>query len=161
MIIISDTSPIINLAMINRLDLLPQLFGEVIIPQSVYEEITIKGKGEPGEVEIKNADWIKVIKCKNLELVSELEQILNSGESESIALAMGFKNSILLIDESEGRKVAKQYNIKVLGLLGILLQAKKMDLIQSVKVVMDDLIHHAGFWVNEELYMRILKIANE
>ena len=63
MLIVSDTSPIINLAAINHLYLLPDLFGQIIIPQMVYQEIVIDGAGEPGSDDIQTAQWVKIQNC--------------------------------------------------------------------------------------------------
>lgn len=60
MIIISDTSPIINLAIIGYLDLIPKLYNQIIIPKAVFDEIVLKGEGLPGSFEIKNAQWVSV-----------------------------------------------------------------------------------------------------
>jgi len=60
MIVVSDASPIINFAIIGCLDLLPRLFGKVILPQSVFDEVTILGAGMAGADEIRNAEWVEV-----------------------------------------------------------------------------------------------------
>ena len=161
MIVVSDTSPIINLAIIGRLELLPKLFGEVILPKAVYEEIVINGKDEPGANEVSSAKWIRIEECKNITFVELLKAELDVGEAEAITLAIELHANALLMDEAKGREIASQNNINVLGLLGILLEAKQKGLIQSVKDEMDKLIHDAGFWVSKKIYNQVLKLSDE
>lgn len=88
MIVVSDTSPIINLAMIGRLELLPALFGEVIIPSKVFEEITQRGSSMPGAEAVLAARWVETRSCTNKTLVQALRTQLDSGEAEAIVLAL-------------------------------------------------------------------------
>ena len=103
MIIVSDTSPIINLAQIDLLYLLPKLYGQIIIPYAVYDEIVIKGVNEPGSHEIKTADWVSVKNCKNIQLLNELRGELDGGEAEAIVLAIELNADKILMDEQIGR----------------------------------------------------------
>lgn len=161
MLIISDTSPIINLTVIGHLDLLPKLFGEIIIPQMVYAEIVIDGAGEPGSDEIQNAPWIKVVKNSNRTLVEFLETDLDEGESEAIALAIELNADYLLIDEKLGRQMALNHNIKPLGILGVLLRAKQAKMIDSVTPLMDRLRTEAVFFIHQSLYDFVKQQAGE
>ncbi len=157
MIVVSDTSPIINLSVIGYLHLLPQLFGTVIIPEQVYEEIVYKGRGEPGSKEIENADWISIQKSQDQDFIEKLDKILDKGESSAIALAIELKAKYLLIDESLGREVAKKYNLHVTGLIGILFEAKKQGLITKVIPLIDRLKTEAGFWISNALLNEIIQ----
>lgn len=161
MVIVSDTSPIVNLASIGRLDLLPTIFGKVYIPFAVFEEITITGSGQPGAEEIQTASWIEIRNCSDQNLLHQLLLELDPGESESIALAIELNTPNLIIDEKDGRDVALRYNLKPIGILGILLEAKKMGLISSVRQCMDDLKTIAGFYIAESLYYKILTSSGE
>ena len=73
MLVICDTSPITNLATINLLHLLPDMFGKVVIPRAVFDEITVKGKGKPGSQEVLNANWILVRICQDQTKVEEFQ----------------------------------------------------------------------------------------
>jgi len=161
MIVISDTSPLINLACINKIQLLPAIFDQIIIPRSVYEEIVILGKGQPGADIIELATWISVKDCISIEQVNEFRKELDQGEAEALTLAIELDADILLMDEFKGRSIARQKEIRVIGLLGILLEAKKKNLIQNVKIEMDKLISEANFWISQELYTEVLKSASE
>lgn len=161
MIIVSDTSPIINLAIIGKLDILPTLFGKVIIPHKVFEEITIQGADMPGADVVREATWVEIKKCTNPELVQALKLQVDSGEAEAIVLAFELKVELLLIDERIGRQLAKDFDLPIMGLLGVLKLAKGKGLIPSIKPILDQLISVAGFRVSKDLYHEILRIEGE
>ena len=160
MIIVSDTSPISNLAAIGRLDLLQQLYGTVVIPLAVYQEIINSGSTDPATLAVQNLNWIQTRSLSNLELLQNLQANLDPGEAEAIALALELKAERLIIDERRGRKRAIESGIKVIGLLGILLAAKKQGSIAEVRPLLVDLIAR-GFWVNPQLYAEVISLAGE
>jgi len=86
--IVSNASPLINLARIGKLNLLHKLYGELLIPEAVWHEVVTEGIGQPGAEEIEGATWIERRVVKNNELVQALLQELDAGEAESIALAL-------------------------------------------------------------------------
>ncbi|MFK7923840.1 MAG: DUF3368 domain-containing protein [Bacteroidia bacterium] len=147
MIIISDTSVMINLAQIGHLSLLPQIFPEIIIPEAVFKEITHGDKPLPGATEIVEADWLSVASPIDDNLILSLLDEIDLGEAEAIVLAIERKADFLLIDERRGRSVARRYKLDHLGILGILLQAKTLGLISQVKPLLDRLINEARFYI--------------
>ncbi|MBI4787378.1 MAG: DUF3368 domain-containing protein [Chloroflexi bacterium] len=161
MIVVSNTSPIINLAMVGHLDLLHRLYGEVAIPQSVFDEIVLSGQGLPGSTEVQTCGWIQTRRATARTAVMSLELELDEGEAEAIALAVELKADLLLIDERKGRLVAARLGVRFVGLLGVLVEAKHRRLVTAVKPVLDDLIAKAGFWIGQELYTRILHSVGE
>jgi len=161
MIVVSNTSPINNLAAVEQLHLLKALYGSIIIPEAVYRELTGYGVTLPGCREVQTYDWIETREVFDLAFVESLKNILHEGEAEAIALAIELNADWVLIDENRGRNVANQNGIKCTGVLGILIKAKEGGLIPLVKPVMDRLISEAGFWVNESLYFKILQLADE
>ncbi len=160
-VVVSDTSPIINLARINHLNLLPAIFGEIIIPQKVYDEIVIQGFGQSGAKEISQAHWIIVKSCSDSTKVRVLEKKLDSGEAEAIVLAQEINADLLLLDDNEARTIANSLNLEYTGLLGVLLVAKKLGFIKLVKPVMDDLMIKAKFRISAKIYASIIKLAGE
>jgi len=151
-IIVSDTSPINNLAAINRLDLLRQLYNTVIIPEAVYRELTETEIPVAGATEVQTLDWIQTHQVTTRALVEVLQNELDRGEAEAIALAVELNADQVLIDERRGRMIAEQLNLPYVGILGILVEAKGQGLILEVKPLLDALINQAGFWVAEPLY---------
>jgi predicted nucleic acid-binding protein len=160
-IVISDTSPINNLAAINHLHLLNQLYGTVLIPEAVYRELTDPNFPVAGTTEVQTFDWIQTCGVSNLNLVEALSNELDIGEAESIALAVEMQADQVLIDERRGRLIASRLNLRYTGILGVLVEAKSQSLILEVKPLLDALINEAGFWVAEPLYNNVLQLVNE
>lgn len=161
MIVVSNTSPIINLACIGQLDILRQLYGAIAIPSSVYHEVAVTGIGEAGSREVQELDWIETKKITNRLQVVALQIELDKGEAEAIVLALELNAELLLLDERRGRAVATRLGLKSVGILGCLIDAKHAGLVHSIKPILDSLIVNAGFWVTESLYMRVLQAAGE
>ncbi|MCC5659943.1 DUF3368 domain-containing protein [Nostoc sp. XA010] len=161
MIIVSDTSPINNLAAINHLHLLQQLYGTVLIPEAVYRELTDPNFPVAGAIEVQTFIWIQTRPVQDRTLVEALSNELDIGEAEAIALALEMKADQVLIDERRGRMVAARLNLGYTGILGILVEAKSQKLISAVKPLLDALINQAGFWVAEPLYKRVLQLVDE
>lgn len=158
MIVVSDTSPITNLIQIGKLDLLKQIFGEIIIPQKVFEELSIY---EEHKDILTQQDWIKIEAVNNKALVSQLEEKLDAGEAEAIILAQELNAQFLIIDERKGREIASQFGLNIVGLLGVLIQGKKKGYLNELKPILNHLINEIGFRVSVELYKRILQEVNE
>ncbi len=158
MIVVSDTSPISNLLQIGDLDLLRLLFQEIIIPQDVFDELCeIKVQANI----LSGQTWIKTSAVADSKLKIDLLKELDKGEAEAIILAIELHADYLLIDEVKGRAIAESYDIKVVGILGVLLQAKQKGLIADVKTHLQKLVIEAGFWLNPKLIEKVLEIAKE
>lgn len=163
MIIISDTSPLSNLALVDCLFLLKEIYKTVVIPQAVADELS-NAEGEDQRITaVLSLDWVEVRPSTNLQLIAELrnDYLLDRGEAEAIALALEINADELLIDERLGRREATRRGLSITGVLGILLVAKHRGLIPLVRPVMDALIAEAGFRVSQDLYVNILKTAGE
>ncbi|MEH2394558.1 MAG: DUF3368 domain-containing protein [Nostoc sp.] len=161
MIVVSDTSPINNLAAINHLHLLQQLYATVLIPEAVYRELTDPNFPVAGAIEVQTFIWIQTRPVQDRILVKALSNELDIGEAEALALALEMKADQVLIDERRGRIVAARLNLGYTGILGILVEAKSQRLISAVKPLLDALINQAGFWVAEPLYKRVLQVVDE
>jgi len=160
-IVVSNTSPISNLAKVGQLMLLQQIYGKIIIPTAVYYELTAEGAGELVATAVQTATWIETQPVANRILVTRLLNQLNEGEAEAIALAVELNADQLLIDERLERREAASLGLRITGVLGVLLVAKRRTLIPAVKPVMDDLIAQAVFRISEQLYADILQRAVE
>ncbi|MEH2115447.1 DUF3368 domain-containing protein [Nostoc sp.] len=161
MTIVSNTSPISNLAKVGQINLLRQLYETVLIPTAVYEELLDERAGEDVITAVQSAIWLKIQVVENQELVSELRNLINLGEAEAIALAIQVNAARLLIDERLSRKAAVNRKLRITGVFGILLTAKQQGLIAAIKPVMDDLVAKANFRVSSQLYAEVLMAANE
>jgi uncharacterized protein len=158
MIVVSDTTAITNLLKIGEADLLRQLFGEIIIPSAVDQEL--KKIKQHNHFILENK-WILVEKPSNLLAVRLLRTTLGEGESEAIVLAKEKNADYLIIDELKGRAKAKEMGVKLIGLLGVLLEAKREGIISAIKPLLERLQKDASFFIHPELYTRILQIAAE
>jgi predicted nucleic acid-binding protein len=161
MIVVSNTSPLINLARIGRLDLLHQLYGEVLLPEAVWQETVINGTGQAGADEIRTAAWVKIQAVSNQPMVRALRQELDAGEAEAIVLALESRADLLLMDERLGRETAQHLGLRYVGLIGVLIAAKSRGLIGQIKPELNALREVAGFFVDDTLYVQVLKDAGE
>jgi len=161
--VVSNTSPIMNLAIIGELSLLRDQFGEVLIPGAVLEELRVE-EDLPGSQSVRDAlkaEWIRMETVNQYPLVRAMQRDLDKGEAETIALAIQLNADWVLIDEREGRKAAKSMELKVVGVLGVLLKAQREGRLGSLKQSMDRLREKAGFYVREDLYSVIIREGME
>jgi len=158
-IVVSNSSPIINLAAIGQLELLRQLYQQVIIPEAVFQELTAESGHHPGAI-VRQLDWVQTRTVSNRTVVTALQVEVDAGEAEAIALAQELAAGLLLIDERLGRIVAARLGIRVIGLLGVLIEAKNVGLIREIKPLVDALMNR-GFRIGNDLYERVLQAAGE
>lgn len=162
MIVVSDSGPLIALAAVGRVDLLRQVYGNLLIPQEVYREVAVRGTGQPGSTEVRQSTWITVEQIQNPPEALRLQQqhSLQAGESEAIILAEEQQASWLLLDDFKARQVAQQRGQKVIGSVGILLIAKQCNFIPQVRPLLEAL-RIAGVYILPNLYQRVLHLAGE
>lgn len=161
MIVVSDTSPILNLARIGRLELLASLYKQVLIPPAVFGELAVSRNAVLPVINAASASWIIVETPKDQDRVRELRDDLDAGEAEAIVLAVERHAELLLVDERRGRRIAMALGLRITGLLGVLADAKRAGLIESIKPVLDELIQNAKFWIGPELYREVLAELGE
>ena len=159
MIVVSDTSSILNLARIGRLELLPELYQQVLIPSAVSAELATFDVTPV--FDCAYSSWLHVADPGDQDLVRRLRDELDFGEAEAIALAVERQAALLLMDEKHGREVAERLGISVTGLIGVLADAKEARLIESVRPVLDELITKARFWIGPNLYREVLAKLGE
>lgn len=164
MIIISDTTPLITLIKIKELNILKDMFGEIIIPKEVYEELTSDKNYIDEKQIIDNAQFIKVKNVDNNKTNQIIEETgLDRGESAAIALyEEQIDKALLIIDEKKGREVASKRNIKITGTIGIVLLSYKKKIRtkeETLKIV--DLIRKRRNCYSEELFDIVIKEINK
>ena len=148
MVAVSNSTPLIALSKIGKLGLLRDYFGQICIPKAVYDEVVVNGGILYGAEEVKEADWINVEYVGNALAVESLSMYLDAGESEAIVLAKE-KDCLLIIDDGDGRKAARNMNLTITGTVGILLKAGmdgKTDLRDSL-----DELNACGFRLSEKV----------
>ena len=161
MLIVSNTSPLSNLAVIGEISLLQQIYPKILISPIVHTELISLPEIQPTIATLVITGWLEIRTPKNLQLIQSLEQTLDPGEAAAIALASELNADRLLIDERLGRRTATQYELKIRGILGILVKAKEEGLIPATKPLLDRLVNEAGFRVSQALYIRTLQESGE
>lgn len=163
MLVVSNTSPLLNLAILDALDLLVQQFCTLLLPEAVFAELQID-TNLPGAAALRSAyqdGLFRVEPVTDRVRVRLLQRDLDAGEAEAIALALEKSADWLLLDERDGRRAAKALGLRVTGVLGILLRARLQGQLPSLRRAMDDLRNQAGFRISDALYGQLLSAAGE
>ena len=158
----ADSGPLISLASISLLDLLRSLFHSIHIPQAVYQEVVVAGKGRVGSEEVAGAAWIEQHTIKNKRDVGKfmMDEGLDRGECEALVLAKEMNVGLLIVDDRVARDCAARQNIPIIGTAGILLLAKENHFVASVREPLDELLRR-GFYLSASSYKRIVRSARE
>lgn len=158
MIVVSDTSAISNLLIIGRIDLLRQLYRRVVIPETVADELRVIATHRTALGEL---DWIETVELRDKALYTLLIETLDKGEAEAIGLSVELSADLLLIDERDGRAAASNLGIDIIGIAGVLVEAKRVGLLQLVKPELEKLATDAGFWISPGLVAEVLSSVGE
>jgi len=161
MIVVSNTSPLTNLAAIGHFELLRKLFGEIHIANGVWEELNKGGRRHPGSREVENASWVHRHEVSNQTVTALLRRDLDLGEAETLALALELRADLVLLDEQEGRHAAIRLGLRPFGVLAVLLRAKRQREIGEIRPLLDALRQEAGFFLGDSLYRQVLEEAGE
>jgi uncharacterized protein len=161
MIVVSNTSPLTNLASIGQFGLLRKLYSQIHIADGVWDELNAYDQRWPGCDEVASASWVCQHPVKNHPMVNILRRDLDRGESESIVLAEELGADMILLDEKEGRHAAQRLGLKVVGVMGVLLEAKSHGYLDAVHPHLDALRRTAGFYVSDSFYQTVLVLAQE
>ena len=158
--VVSNSGPLINLARAGQFALLQDLFQHITIPPEVFEEVVVRGVGQPGAGETYTAQWIVRGILERSDIVNLLTAELDRGEAEAIALALQEKADWLLIDERVGRRFAQRVGLKVKGTPGVLLEGVRRDFIDDLQPLLDTLVAK-GTWIAPATYAEVLKLSQE
>ena len=154
---IVNSTPVIGLANIGKLDVLRQMYGTITIPQAVFDEI--KSPSVQRQVNA-NRDWIRVEQINDASQKQMYRAKLHAGEVEVMILAQEKKADLVILDDNAAKKTAKFLGLRVIGTLGILVLAKKRGYIKEVSPVLDAL-KRDGFFVSDDLCDLVLRQADE
>ncbi len=160
-ITVSNSTPLIHLAKIRQLHLLPEFFGTLLIPQAVYTECVIEGQGYEESTLIAQANWLQVVPVVNQPLLTLLKSELDQGEAEAIVLALEQQADRLLLDDAEGRSKAHLYGLPCVGTLGILLRAQKTHQLNVPFLTVLESLQASGFWLDKHLYQKFIQEVGE
>jgi predicted nucleic acid-binding protein len=160
MIVVSDAGPLIALAKVDRLVLLRELFGEVLIPQTVQRELFAKHGAESARLDEALLDFLRVVTVSAV--AGEVEAAtsrLGLGEKHAIALAHE-RRALLVIDDRMGRAVARRLGLSITGIVGVLIQAKQVGLVPDVGTLLRDMCRR-GYWLSDEVLAAAAELAGE
>lgn len=135
MIVVSDSSPLIALARVGRLNLLASFYKRILIPAEVHHEVTVAGAGLPGAEEIRKAKWIEVATTKASPdpLLLQASQHLGAGERGAILLAQNIQADLVILDETKARRVARDAGLSIVGCLGVLEAGARKGLVPDLR----------------------------
>lgn len=152
--IVGDSSALIALAIIDKLELLEKLYQNLYIPQAVYDEVTEIGRPQSDKLKLFLRNRVKTVELKITKLG------LGLGELEAITLYKNLNADVLLIDDNRAKKYAILNDIKVIGSLGILIKAKQDGYIKNIKPFLEQL-QKSGIFISDKLIAKVLVICDE
>jgi len=153
MIVVSDTTPITTLLKAGEVALLEKLFGSVVIPGAVADELLVFHEQLPAFITVRTVS-------ESGRLPQGIER-LGKGETEAIQLAKEVGAEILITDDRRARTVAIGLGLKCTGLLGLLVHAKQRNLLSSVRAMIDVLERKGGLYLSDTVKAEAMRIAGE
>lgn len=153
--VVSNTSPLPNLALIERLDLLEAQFETVTITEQVWAELVAGEEGVAALRTLRSWGFLDVQSLDDDDLFVELARELDAGEAAAITYAIEHDADLVLLDEREGRKATRRHGLAVTGAIGVLLRgAEEGDVDLQTEL---DRLREAGFWISDDLYAEVLE----
>lgn len=162
--VICDSSTLIHLASINRLGLLRAFYSEIIVPTAVWREVVIEGQERAGVSEVRAAreeGWLNVASVSDERVLQLLKRDLHPGEAEVITLALEKQAALVLLDETEARRMADINGLNKTGVIGILIRAKLENKVDTLRAELNALRQQGGFWIDEGLYQQAVEAVGE
>ena len=158
--IVCNAGPLIALAGIERVDLLHDLFGVVLVAREVQLEVETGGITGTGSTIFHEAPWLKVVQLGK-EIDPLLASTLDRGEAATVALALVHSAALVLMDEVKGRRVARNvYGLEVVGTGRLLVEAKQASLVALVRPLIEQMRRN-GYWIADKIVAEVLRQAGE
>ena len=158
--VIVNTTPLIALSHVRQLDILRKMYGEILIPQAVYQELSEKQKSVCKKQVDNSLDWIHIEKIRNEMAKSMYKTQLHDGEVEVMILAKEKSADIVIIDDANAKKHAKYLGLPVTGTLGVLIKAKKLGYIYELKPIIQEMMDN-HIYISEKLMEFCIQQAGE
>lgn len=159
-LVVADSGPLIALARVQLLTVLPKLFGRVAVPSAVWEEVTSgAAQGRAGAADVQSADWVDVVVAPP-SLAAAYALLVDRGEAEALAYASENTDALLLIDDRRGRRVAAQLGLAHRGTAGLLVQARRLGVFPELRPVLEALAR-AGVYIAPAVLERALREVGE
>ncbi|MBR6200797.1 MAG: DUF3368 domain-containing protein [Spirochaetales bacterium] len=164
MIVVSDTTPIISLLKVHQIDLLEKLFGKVILPAEVYEELTVDNRFYKEIADFQECDFFEIEDCIDDEILEKFKQDnkLDAGESAALIWCEKLAADLILMDEKNGRDAADTMNLKCMGTIGIIAGAYRNRLLSKQDVISIVLgLQKSGRFISDGLYKMLMETIEE
>ena len=159
--IVSNTTPISNFLHLGQMEILKTIFKELHVPMAVYSEIEAYFSGDNQWQECLNDKFIIRVEVQTSPKIKEFMTHLHMGEAEALCLCIENNAQLCLLDDRDARIIARLNNIPISGTLGVLMKAKKMGIIESVKEIMDRLRTDHHYWIDDAMYNKVLNLSGE
>lgn len=153
-----NTSPLLYLHQVGQLDVLPKLYSQIIAPIAVEQELAVGQASNINVPELSRLNWLQVQAVEPAAVPNVID--LGRGEAEVIALGLENPDSLLILDDQLGRKIAKFYKLRYTGTLGVLVKAKQSGYLEAIAPVITDL-KKQGMWLTDEIIATALNLAGE
>jgi predicted nucleic acid-binding protein len=158
--VVVNTTPLIALSHIGQLDILKKMYGEILIPNAVYNELSAK-PDSICKIEVENSkDWVRIEEIKNQMAKSMYKTQLHEGEVEVMILAQEVNADLVIIDDANAKKYAKYLKLPVTGTLGVLIKAKQSGYVDKIKPMLQMMIEN-GIYISQDLIKLCLKQVGE
>ena len=160
MIVVVNSTPLIYLAAIGRFDLLQAIYGRIVIPAAVYEEVVTQGAGKPGASETAEATWIERRDVADRSNLASLAGALHGGESEVVILAGELRADLVIMDEQAGRGELARRGLSFVGTIAVLTEGKRRGLVRTLRPELDRL-RNCGFHLSDRVFRDCLAAVGE
>lgn len=158
--VIVNSTPLIALCHVNQLTVLKKLYGEIIIPKAVYDEISVKEDSVCRKTVDESLDWIHVREIQNIMAKAMFKSQLHDGEVEVMILAKEQGADVVIIDDQNAKKYAKYLELPVTGTLGVLIKAKQEGYISELKPILEVMVQN-GIYIKTSLIEYCLELVGE
>ena len=159
--IVSNTTPISNFLHLGQMEILKTTFKELHVPMAVHSEIEAYFSGDYQWQRCLDEGFIKRTEILTSPKIKELMTHLHMGEAEALCLCIENNAKLCLLDDKDARTIARLNNIPISGTLGVLMKAKKMGIIETVKELMDRLRTDHHYWIDDAMYNKVLNLSGE
>ncbi|MDD6811034.1 MAG: DUF3368 domain-containing protein [Lachnospiraceae bacterium] len=158
--VVVNTTPLIALSNVGQMEILKKLYGEIMIPEAVYRELSVKEESICKKTVDCSLDWIQVNKIKNQMAKSMYKTQLHDGEVEVMILAKEIEADVVIIDDANAKKHAKYLELPVTGTLGVLIKAKQEGYVDELKPILYQMVQN-GIYISQSLIEMCLKQVGE
>jgi predicted nucleic acid-binding protein len=158
--VVANTTPLIALSHVGHLSVLKRLYGEIIIPEAVYKELSVKKESVCKKAVDSSLDWIKVGHIQNQMAKAMYKTQLHEGEVEVMILSQEVEADVVIIDDANAKKYAKYLGLPVTGTLGVLIKAKREGYVDELKPILYQMTEH-GIYLSPKLIELCLKQVGE